>query len=138
LIYEIKGSFILILIGIIIGFVVSFVGIVQYFMFKSIETNQGFISEFFGAAGVNLGGMMVWALVSSIIGLVLSIVLIFYLIKIKRNPTRGAFIVILILGIIGTPLGMGLGGVLVLIGGIIGIIKVGQQEEAIPSQVQPV
>tara|TARA_Y100000310_G_scaffold151207_1_gene150741 strand:- start:1336 stop:1740 length:405 start_codon:yes stop_codon:yes gene_type:complete len=131
-----KAPFILILIGIIIGFLASLIGIVQYFMFKSIETNQGAISEFFGGAGVNLGTMMGWALISSIIGLVLSIVLIFYLIKIKRNPTKGAFIVILILGIIGIPLGMGLGGILVLIGGIVGIVKVGQPEEVAPQQFQ--
>jgi hypothetical protein len=73
--------------------------------------------------GVNFGAVMSWTLISSIIGFILSIVLIFYVVKISKTPTKTDFIVTTVLGGLGMFLGMGLGGILVLIGGIVGIAK---------------
>ena len=123
-----KAPFVWTLIGVIFGFFGSLMGIGQYFMFKSMD--QGFFSGFFNAAGVNFGAVMMWNLISSIIGLILSLALIFYVVKLARNPTKTDCIVTTVLGGLGVFLGMGLGGILVVIGGIIGIVKSNKPELA--------
>ncbi|MBR9705289.1 hypothetical protein GOV12_07790 [Candidatus Pacearchaeota archaeon] len=116
-----KSQIILILIGVILGLLFSILGIGNYFWFKSM--NQELKNEFISLIGINLELMVLWSLISSIIGLVLSIIIIFYIIRIIRNPTKIDFIVITVLGCLGLFFSMSVGGILVLIGGIIGIVK---------------
>ena len=123
-----KAPFVWVLIGVIFGFFSSLTGIGRYFMFKS--ANQGIFTGFFNAVGINFEAVLIWTLISSIIGLVLSIALIFYVIKLARNPTKTDCIVSTVLGGLGIFLGMGMGGVLVLIGGIVGIVKSNKPELA--------
>ncbi|VVB78660.1 Uncharacterised protein [uncultured archaeon] len=113
-------AFVLILVGDILGFIGSVWGVIGYFLFKSMQ-NSSAMGELWSSFGFDLNVLLIWSLISSIVGLILSIILIFYLIRISRNPKKGDFIVSLVLGIIGIFLGMGLGGILVLIGGIVGI-----------------
>ena len=119
-----KAPFIWTLIGVIIGFFGSLMGIYQYFMFKSMD--QGFFGSFLNATGANF----TWNLISSIIGLILSVVLIFYVVKLAKNPAKTDCIVTTVLGGLGVFLGMGLGGVLVVVGGVVGIVKSNKPELA--------
>lgn len=116
-----KAPFVLVLIGVIYGFFMSLLGIVQYFIFTSVD--QGFFSGFSEVFGVDFEVILLWGLISSIIGLILSLALIFYVVKLASNPAKTDCIVTTALGGLGIFLGMGLGGILVLIGGIIGIVK---------------
>ena len=101
---EYKAPFVWVLLGVIFGSFISVIRISMVLMFKSID--QGFFSGFFGSFGINFGNVMNWMLMYSIIGLVLSIVLIFYVVKIARTPTKTDFIVTTILGFIGIFLGI--------------------------------
>lgn len=114
--------FILILIGLILGFFISLIGIVQFFIFSSI--NQTFIKELYNSFGMDHQAMMIWNLISSIIGLFLSLVTIIYTIKINKKPTKTDYIAIIVIGAIGLVFGMGVGGALILIGGIVGVINI--------------
>ena len=125
---ESKTPYIFVLIGVILGFLGSMSGFGQYFIFKSVNQGQGgffseFFSGFFNQVGVNFGNILIWILISSIVGLILSIILIFYAIKFSKGPTEMDCIITTILGGLGIFLGMGLGGILVLIGGIMGIVR---------------
>ncbi len=115
-----KAAFVLVLIGVILGFLGSLWGIGSYFLYKNIDDTG--LLQLMGASGI-FKNILILSLVGSIIGIVLSIILIFYLVKIAKEPSRMDFIIVTILGALGTFLGMGLGGILVLIGGIIGIVK---------------
>ncbi|NMB67006.1 hypothetical protein GYA25_03030 [Candidatus Woesearchaeota archaeon] len=121
-----KTPFIWALIGLIVGFFTSLNGIVQYLMFKS--SNQGFFNEISNSLKINFEAIMTWKLISSILGLVLSVLLIFYVIKLSKTPTKKEYIVTTVLGGLGTFLGIGLGGILVLVGGIMGIVNLNKQE----------
>jgi hypothetical protein len=123
-----KAPFVWALIGVIFGFFESLMRIGQYFMAKSL--NQRLSGNLFNFAGLDLGVIMIWSLILSIIGLILSIALIFYVVKLAKNPTKKDYIVTTVLGGLGLFLGMGLGGILVLVGGIIGIVKSNKPELA--------
>jgi uncharacterized BrkB/YihY/UPF0761 family membrane protein len=113
-----KAPFILMLIGIILGGLSSLTMIFYYFMMRNLKNNplMGFMMEGFS-------GLFTYYLISGIVGIILTIVLIFYIIKIKNDPKEKDFIISSILGGIGIILGMGVGGILILIGGIIGAVK---------------
>ncbi|MFP4403511.1 MAG: hypothetical protein ACLFPJ_04125 [Candidatus Woesearchaeota archaeon] len=115
-----KIPFILTLIGIILGFFGSIFGIIHYLLFKTI--NQEF-DNFFSSFGFNFELLLKFNLITSIIGIIICFILIFYIKKLKKNPTKTDYIIITFLGGFGIILGMGIGGILILIGGIIGIIK---------------
>ena len=118
-----KISSILILVGIIIGVVQSILGILEYFIFKTGLFN---IDEMFGEMFPTIGAVLLWSLISSIIGLVISLILFFYLKKIKKNPLKGDFVAVLILGLFGIFFGMGIGGIIVLTGAIVELAKYDQ------------
>ena len=115
-----KTPFVWTLIGVIFGVLGSLSGIMKYFVVQS--TDQGF-SDIFNAFGVNIEKLMMIQLIMSIVGLLLSLALIYYVIKLAKNPTRKDYIVTTVLGGLGMFIGMGFGGILVLIGGIIGILN---------------
>ena len=115
-----KAAFVLVLIGVILGFIGSLWGIGSYFLYKNID-NAGLL-QMIGVSGV-FNNLLILSLIGSVIGVILSIILIFYLVKISKGPSKTDFIVITVLGALGIFLGMGLGGILVLIGGIVGIVK---------------
>jgi len=118
-----KTSFILVLIGVIIGFISSLgVFFLNFFVLKSFSQSP------LNVGYVNYDALMKWNLIASIIGFCLSIILIFYVLKLARYPTKIDFIVTTVLGGLGFFLGMGLGGILVVIGGIGGIVKSNEPE----------
>lgn len=120
-----KAPFVLALIGLIVGGLFSLFGIFHYFIFKSLSQQEFFkeLFDVFSAMGINFEVMLLWSLISSIIGLIISLALIFFVVKIAKNPNKRDFIIMTVLGGLGIFLGMGLGGILVGIGGIIGIVK---------------
>ncbi len=120
-----KAPFIFALVGVILGFVFSLIGFLQYFLFRNYY--QGFFSEFFNASGMDFSAILTWMLISSIIGMILSLILIFYVVRLSREPDKKDCIVTLVLGSLGIFLGMGFGGILVVVGGITGIIHASDQ-----------
>jgi len=116
-----KAPFVWILIGVIFGFLESLFGVYKIFVFTSV--NQGFFSGFFSTVGVNFATLLKWNLIYSSLGLIVVTALIFYTVKIAKTPTMKNFITTTVLGGLGMFLGITLGGILVLIGSIIGIIK---------------
>jgi formate hydrogenlyase subunit 3/multisubunit Na+/H+ antiporter MnhD subunit len=117
---ESKTPSIIFLVGIILGFITSISGLIEYFVLKSIGFKFfGNMEQFFQIVEFSL----TWTLIASIIGIILSIICIFYLNRLKKSQSKNNYIALLVLGIIGMPLGMGIGGILVLIGGIMGITK---------------
>ncbi|MBM3281424.1 MAG: hypothetical protein FJY91_01580 [Candidatus Harrisonbacteria bacterium] len=60
--------------------------------------------------------------ISSIIGFILCIALIFLLVEISKQFNKKIFIASTLLGFVGIILGLGLGGILVMIGGIHGLV----------------
>ena len=122
-----KLPFVLILIGVIIGFVKSLLGIFFSSFFRAFtagvplnlgDSGLGFITKF-------LGTLFLLSFIASIIGLLLSLILVYYLVKLYENPSKKYFIVALILGAVGIFLGMGLiAGILIIIGAIVGMDKV--------------
>ncbi len=116
-----KTPYILTLIGVILGFITSFITILQYFFFKSF--GQDFVNSFFNGIEFNINIILNFILISSILGLLFSVILTFYVVRLSKNPTKKDFIVTIVLGSLGALIGMGIGGILVLIGGIIGIVK---------------
>lgn len=115
-----KAAFVLVLIGVIFGFISSIGGLIGYFVLKSAGGNV-----LMGSFGINFGALAIWTLIVAIIGLVLTIISLIYLMKIKvKNPKKADFIILLVLGIVGIFLGMGLiAGVLIIIGAIIGMVN---------------
>ncbi|MBU0760576.1 MAG: hypothetical protein KJ600_06425 [Nanoarchaeota archaeon] len=111
-----KAPFVLVLIGVILGLLLSLMRIVSYFVLKRIDWSVSDSLQMFE-------GLMLWHLILSITGIILSLVLIFYVVRIGKKLTRKDSIVVTVLGGLGIFLGLGIGGVLVLIGGIIGIVK---------------
>lgn len=59
-------------------------------------------------------------LITAIIGILVSLVLAVYLVKVIKNPKKNDFIVIAVLGIIGILLNSVIGGILIIVGGIVG------------------
>ena len=116
-----KAPFIFCLIGVILGFLSTIGGIINYFLFKNLDS--GFFSGFFGNFGFNFSGFLVYSLSVSIIGFIICIALAFYIAKINQEFSKKNFIIITVLGGIGLFTGLSLGAVLILIGGIIGIVK---------------
>lgn len=116
-----KAAFVLVLIGLILGFLGALYGILNYFLFKNFAPA---LLNFFGNnVQVGIDKILIWSLISSIIGIILSIILLFYTVKIAGDVTKGDFIVTTILGGFGIFFGLGIGGILILIGGIIGIVN---------------
>lgn len=122
-----KTPYILVLIGVILGFFVSLLNIFKYFLFKS--EMFGLFSDFYSLSGFDFDILLKISLIMSFIGILFSIILIFYVVKISKNPVKKDFIIITVLGGVGALLGMGIGGILVLVGGIIGITKSNESEE---------
>jgi hypothetical protein len=114
-----KIPFILVLIGDILGFLGSLYSIGTYFLFTSMEDEFG---QIYQMMGFNFKALMLLSLVAAVFGLLLSLCLIYYVVRINKTPTRTDFIVTAILGGIGV-FTMGLGGILVLVGGIVGVVK---------------
>ena len=115
-----RAPFIWILIGLILAFLRSLKTITTYFMYKDANNITG---TFFESVGVNFQAMLFLGVITSIIGLVITLILAFFLVKIYKKPERTDFIITAILGGVGIFFGMGLGGFLVMIGGIVGIVK---------------
>jgi len=120
-----KAAFVLVLIGLILGSLGAVYGVLNYFLFQNFGSAlfNVFGNEVGGELQEGIGKILIWSLISSIIGIILSIILIFYTVKIARDPTKGDFIITTILGGLGIFLGLGIGGILILIGGIIGIVN---------------
>lgn len=115
-----KTPSILVLVGIILGFLSSIIGLIEYFILKSVGFKLfGDFKLFFQIAELSI----TWILIASVIGIILSIVSIFYLKKLKKSQSKSNYVALLVLGVIGMPFGMGIGGLIVLIGGIIGIVR---------------
>ena len=119
---KLKTPFIWALIGVIIGVLSSLSTIGNYFLYKTLEGKEYF-GQFLSQFGANFDSLIIWSLISGIIGLVISVALIFYLVKITKKPAKNDYIVVTVLGALGGFIGMGFGGFLVLIGGIIGITR---------------
>lgn len=117
-----KGAYITTLVGTIVGGVLSLWGIVNYFIAKSAVDN-GAAFEQFAQLGVDMGSILMLGLIMSIVGLVLSIVLAFIVKGLAKKPTKKAYIWATIIGAVGLFTGMSIGGLVVVIGGIIGIVK---------------
>lgn len=115
-----KVPFILILIGVILGGLAELSRVFSYFIIKYAKSE---IPDAFATLGMDISIFTTWMLVSGLLGVLITIILIFYLIKIKNNPVKKSFIIITILSVAGIISGMSVGGLLILIGGIIGIVK---------------
>lgn len=76
-------------------------------VFDSILTN--FVSSVFGL------------LLTSIIGLLLGVLLIVYVVKITKEPSKKKYTIITVLGVLALFFSSGIGGILAIIGGVIGI-----------------
>ncbi len=127
-----KAPFILIL----IGFLLNLVGVVQavwtYFMFSTqikVEAGNAFSKTF----GIDMSSFMALALkqaiISGILGLVFGAIMVFFVIKTYKNPTKKSFITIIVISVIEILTGAYLvSGILGLIGGIIGMGKLKEQQ----------
>lgn len=128
-----KAPFILILIGFLLNLVGAIQAVWTYFMFSTqIKVEAG--NAFSKAFGVDMSSFMALALkqaiISGILGLVFGIIMIFFVIKTYKNPTKKSFITVIVISAIEILTGVYLvSGILGLIGGIIGInkLKEGQQ-----------
>lgn len=118
-----KLIFIIIIIGIIIGFLFSLITLWDNAQFYISSKHITFNEEILPNWNLYLKIGVILSLISSIAGLILSIILVIYLLKIKKKPTKKNFIVISILGAVGLLTNFRLGAILVLIGGIIGIYR---------------
>lgn len=116
-----KAPFVLGLIGVIIGFLLSIQQIFSYFIFKNFQS--GWFGNFFNVFGVDINSILLLSLISAVIGLVIGVVITIYLIKIKKEPIKKNYIIFTVLSAISLFTGFGFGGLLCLIGGIIGIVK---------------
>ena len=119
------ASFVLVLIGLILGFVGAVFGILKIYLLRAMQ--HGALAELINDMGIPIGGMFLFSIITSVIGIALCIALLIYLIRIAKTPTKTDFIVTTVLGGVGTITGMGVGGILVLIGGIIGIVQVSKK-----------
>ena len=117
-----KAPFILILIGGILGILGGIFQIFSWFVNKEVGMSLG------SAFGIDMAGLYTLGLIIAIAHLVLALVFIIYSIKIAKNPTKTDFIIITILGAIGFLIAsMFFSGILVLIGSIMGWVKIGKE-----------
>ncbi|MFP4403035.1 MAG: hypothetical protein ACLFPJ_01630 [Candidatus Woesearchaeota archaeon] len=150
-----KSSFILILIGIILCFIISIIFLTIGIIFNK-QINEGQLDEFFEKANneqkemqeiffkdLNLTKkeeeilynqdikkqfniLTLFLIITSVIGIIISFIIGFLLYRIKKKETKKDYIIITILSVIGFIIG-GIGMVfsilLLIIGGIIGIVK---------------
>lgn len=110
-----------ILVGFILGLFSSSMRIIRYFLIRFIN-NSGLIEEI-KISGINLPIINAWSLVLAIIFLALNICLLFIFLRIKKHPSEKDYIIVTIIGGAGLLVGAGFGGLLVLAGGILGIVK---------------
>jgi hypothetical protein len=121
-----KVPYYLVLIGVIIGFVNSVSTLIPYVMFKFVGAPSTFGTNFMDELYLNSGmfeTFIVMSLIRGIAGIMISSVLIYYAVRISKKPVRKDYLTVAILGGVGLPLGTGIGGLLVLIGGVLGMRK---------------
>ena len=127
------APFVLILIGVIIGVISAIFQL--FFAILGVGFNllgQLFSQESSKGFGSLIEALGIWDMVSLIlplIGICISLALIYYIVKFAREPSKKDGIVTIVLGSVGTFLGMTLGGIIVLVGGIVGIIQIGKNKE---------
>jgi hypothetical protein len=85
-----------------------------------------FFQSFFNSILTDWAGGILGLAVISVLGLILSGVLVFYFVRILQSPTRKDFIVITFLGVAGILISSGIGGILILVAGFLGIKKYSQ------------
>lgn len=127
------APFILIIVGVVIGI---FSAIFQFFLaifgigfnlLARLLTQES--APELGIFLEVLGFRDIFTLIAPLIGLCISLALIYYIIKFARTPTKNDAIVTIVLGSVGTFLGMTLSGIIVLAGGIVGIVQIGKNKE---------
>ena len=119
-----KTPFILVLIGVILGGITSAWKIISYFIAKAIMGSMGSIYGSFNLFGFDYSSLLLLSLIRGIIGLIVTIILAFYLLRISKFPTNTDFIVTIVLGALGIVGGMGfVAGVLTLVGRIVGVMQ---------------
>lgn len=111
---NINLPFFLIIIGAFISIFLNILAMLAINFLKNTELLQ--------SIGLT-GNTLTMTIVSSIVSIALSIAILVYSIKIKKAPKKSDFIITLVVGIIGILFGMGIGSLFVIIGSIIGIIK---------------
>jgi hypothetical protein len=120
---KIPGVFVII--GLILTLFHSLEAFKQFLFFSQLSSisksiDNLFFQGFFDSIITNFIVSNFGILTSSIIGLVLSILLIFYSIRIMQTPNRKDFIAVTVIGALGIFLSSAIGGVLILIAGIMG------------------
>jgi len=129
---ESKALFVLILIGGILGIFGGIFSIYYYFASKQFASTLG---SMFGVQGMFANAYML-SLIFAIAHIVLALFFTFYSIKIAKNPTKTDFIIITILGAIGFLFaGMIFSGILILIGSIMGWVKIGKETQQIQQPI---
>ena len=132
-----KTPFIWILIGFLLDIVGSLWALFNYFTLagRFQSTGENMFSKTFGIDATTLVSMALQrALISAIAGLVLSAILVFFVIKISKSPTKGSYISVIVLGVIVLVTGH-FGGILELIGGIMGLNKLKKDAQLEKSKV---
>ena len=115
-----KTPFILVLIGGILGFIGGLMNVAWYISSKQFPTNFG---------GMFGGMYSTYGLIMIIAHIIFAIVFIIYSIKVLKNATKTDFIIITLLAIAGFLFaGMFFSGVIIMIGSIIGWIKIGKEK----------
>lgn len=113
--------FILVLIGVILGFFGTLSGVARYIFFRSDMMNA--MHNTFIPAGFDLNVLLLLGLIFTSIGLILTIISLVFLLRIKNAPAKNDFIVLIVLGSMSVIVGSFLSGVLILTGGIIGVVQ---------------
>ena len=122
-----KTPYLLCLIGLIVGTVLLFVSVLQYFIFKTFISS--ILSQFSILLPFDILSMLLpLILISTIIGFILAIILLIFVIKLKKEPTKRNFIIITVISAIGLFTGLNIGAIVSLIGGILGIVRFNKTE----------
>jgi ABC-type sulfate transport system permease component len=77
--------------------------------------------NFFDSILLSFMSSIFGVLLTAIIGLVLGLLLVVYVVKISKMPSRQKYVVVTVLGILGLLFSSGAGGVLAIIAGVIGL-----------------
>tara|TARA_Y100000310_G_scaffold236738_1_gene239983 strand:+ start:406 stop:789 length:384 start_codon:yes stop_codon:yes gene_type:complete len=117
-----KTPYLLCLIGLIVGAAFLLISVIEFFIFKSLISSV--LGKFFTFFLIQIFSMLLPLIfISTIISFILVIILLIFVIKLKKEPTRRNFIVITVISAIGIFTGLSFGAIISLIGGILGIVR---------------
>ncbi len=121
---QFKIPFVLILIGFLTDLFGLLYGIwVVWILMRLQPKGYNFFAKFFSGGILTINDLSIeHALVPVFWGLLISIILVFFVIKSAKNPTKKTYTVIIIMGILSL-ITWHIGGILEIMGSIIGINK---------------